>query len=146
MSLEFKPFKQELENNFIKICNENEHLFEVELDKGQLWDIYLNTIPPEDNKIFKVRREFDCSCCRHFIKSIGNVVAIQNGKVVSIWDFESKESKWSVVTKTLSEYVKKFPITNVYLSKFGAVGTDYNMMETEDGKAMRWDHGVTIVM
>ena len=140
MSLEFRPFKQEVKEHFKKMCKENEHLFEVGLDKDQLWDIYLNTIPPEDNKIFKVKREFDCSCCRHFIKSIGNVVAIQNGKVVSIWDFESKEPKWSAVAKALSDYVKQHTITNVYLSKFGAVGTDYNMMETEDGKAMRWDH------
>lgn len=140
MSLEFKPFKQELENHFKEMCRKNEHLFEVELDKDRLWNKYLDSIPVEDNKIFKVRREFDCSCCRHFIKSIGNIVAIQNGKVVSIWDFESKEPKWSAVAKTLSEHVKKFPITNVYISKFGAVGTDYNMMETEDGKAMRWEH------
>ena len=140
MSLEFKLFKQELENHFKEMCKENEHLFEVDLDKDQLWNIYLDTIPVEDNKIFKVRREFDCSCCRHFIKSVGNVVAIQNGKVVSIWDFESKEHKWSAVAKALSNYVKQHTITNVYLSKFRAVGTDYNMMETEDGKAMRWDH------
>ena len=140
MSLEFKPFRQELENNFKKMCKDNEHLFEVNLDKDKLWEIYLDTIPAEDNKIFKVRREFDCSCCRHFIKSIGAVVAIKSGKVISIWDFESKEPKWSQVAKALSDYVKSNPITDVYMSKFPSVGTDYNMMESEEGKAIRWDH------
>ncbi len=140
MSIEFKPFKQELEKHFKKMCEENEHLFEVELDKDQLWNKYLDAIPAEDNKIFKVRREFDCSCCRHFIKSIGNVVAIKNGKLVSIWDFDSEEPKWSTVTKVLSDYVKQHPITNVYISKFSSVGTDYNMMKTEEGKVIKWDH------
>lgn len=140
MSLEFKPFRQELEEHFKKMCKVNQHLFEIELDKDILWNLYLDSIPAEDNKIFKVRREFDCSCCRHFIKSIGNVVAIKNGKIESIWDFESKDPRWSAVAKALSNHVKQYPITGVYVSKFPTVGTDYNMMETDEGRAMRWDH------
>jgi hypothetical protein len=140
MSLEFKPFRQELEFHFNNMVKSNDKLFEIELDKDKLWETYLESIPESENPIFKVRREYDCSCCRHFIKSIGNVVAIKEGKVISIWDFEPKEDAWKGVVKALSDYVKQFPVTGVFISKFPNVGTDYSMAKTEEGRAMRFDH------
>ena len=140
MSLDFKPFRNELESHFNSMCNENTHLFEIDLDKDEFWNLYLDSIPAEHNPIFKVRREFDCSCCRHFFKEIGNVVAIHDGVVESIWDFESSNPVWNELAKKLSAHVKQFPITGVFVSKFPKVGTDYNMAETEEGRAIRFDH------
>lgn len=139
MSIEFKVIKNGLEKHFKEMTKKYDHLFEIQVDKDKLWETYLESIPAEDNKIFRVRREYDCSCCRHFIKTIGNVVAIDGDKVISIWDFETEEPKWNAVTNALSQYVKKHPITNVYLSKFGKVGTDYNM-EDNDGNPIKWEH------
>ena len=67
--LEFKIVKVALESHLNKMTERNEHLFEVDLDKDELWNLYLNSIPAEDNPIFRQRREFDCSCCRHFIST-----------------------------------------------------------------------------
>jgi len=140
MSLDFKQFRNELESHFNNMCNENTHLFEIDLDKDEFWNLYLDSIPAEYNPIFKVRREFDCLCCRHFFKEIGNVVAIHDGVIESLWDFESGNPVWNGLTKKLSAHVKQFPITGVFISKFPKVGTDYNMAETEEGRAIRFDH------
>lgn len=101
--LDFKIIRNALEENFNKMCEEHDNLFEVELDKDVLQETYLNTIPIKDNKIYRTRREFDCSCCRHFIKSIGNVVAIKDNKIVSIWDFETSDKTWNKVLKAMLE-------------------------------------------
>lgn len=138
--LDFKIIRNALEDNFKKMCEENENLFEVELNKDVLWETYLNTIPAKDNKIYRTRREFDCSCCRHFIKGIGNVVAIKDNKMVSIWDFETSDDTWNTVLKAMSKFVKKHKVTDVYVSKFNSVGTKYSMDKTEDGNLIKWEH------
>lgn len=138
--LDFKIIRNALEDNFKKMCEENENLFEVELNKDVLWETYLNTIPAKDNKIYRTRREFDCSCCRHFIKGIGNVVAIKDNKMVSIWDFETSDDTWNTVLKAMSKFVKKHKVTDVYVSKFNHVGTKYSMDKAEDGNPIKWEH------
>lgn len=139
MGIEFRVIKNGLKKHFEEMTEKYDHLFEIEVDKDKFWETYLESIPAEDNKIFRVRQEYDCSCCRHFIKTIGNVVAIDEDKVISIWDFETEEPKWNAVAKAMSDYVKQFPITNVYLSRFEKIGTDYNMDEN-DGNPIKWNH------
>lgn len=138
--MEFRVVKTGLENHLNQMTKENMHLFVVDLDKDELWNLYLDSIPEEDNQIFRVRREYDCSCCRHFIKSIGNVVSIKDGIVSSIWDFETEDPKWNKVVSILSEFVKSKPIKDVYISKVKNIGTNYNMEQTDGGKLIKWEH------
>lgn len=138
--LDFKIIRNALEDNFKKMCEENANLFEVDLDKDVLWETYLNTIPAKDNKIYRTRREFDCSCCRHFIKGIGNVVAIKDNKMISLWDFKTSDDTWNTVLEAMSKFVKKHKVTDVYVSKFNHVGTRYSMDKTEDGNPIKWEH------
>lgn len=140
MSLDFKIIRNSVITHFDEMCKNNQFLFTIDLDKDKLWELYLNSIPAEDNKIFRVRREFDCSCCRHFIKSFGNVVTIKDNNLVSVWDFETSDDRWNMVAKELSKYVKSFPVTNVFLSKEATIGTDYNMDNKEIENPIKWEH------
>lgn len=137
--LEITSFKKEVAAQLDKMCAENDYLFEVNLNKDKLWETYLETIPSEDNQIYKTRREFDCSACRHFIKSIGNVVAIKDGEVISVWDCGSANPKWDMVAKAMAAYVKENAITDVFLSKFKKIGTDYNIV-LEGDQTIRFNH------
>lgn len=137
--LEITSFKKEVATQLDKMCAENDYLFEVNLDKDKLWETYLETIPSEDNQIYKTRREFDCSACRHFIKSIGNVVAIKDGEVTSVWDCGSANPKWDMVAKAMAAYVKENAVTDVFLSKFKKIGTDYNIV-LEGDRTIRFNH------
>ena len=136
--MEFKMFKERLQKNF-KEMEENDKLFTVELDKDELWNLYLDSFPEGTNNLFRQRREYDCSCCRHFIKSIGNVVSINNGIVKTIWDFEAGSDTFNIVRKDLSDFVKSKVVNNVFVSKFKKIGTDYNFEEI-DGKSHKWEH------
>lgn len=69
--MEFYELEERLQEHFEDMKHSN-HLFEVDLDKDELWNLYLDAFPEGTNEIFRERREFDCSCCRSFIRKMGN--------------------------------------------------------------------------
>ena len=126
MDMEFRNFKKTLQENFNKITKDINNLFEVEVDKDELWNLYLDSFPEGTNEIYRERREYDCSCCRNFIKTIGNVVTIKDNKITTIWDFETNSTTFQPVADALSNYIKSKAITDIYVSKIKKVGTDKN--------------------
>lgn len=140
--MEFKVIKKALSRHFQVMQEELDTLLIMNLDKDELWNTYLNSFSKEDDPVFRVRTVHDCSCCRHFIKNIGNVVGVKDGKVISIWDFAVEDPKWQKVADAMSSFVKnKGQISEVYLSKFGKIGTDKNYGSTPDnGKAETYEH------
>ena len=115
-------------------------LYKTDTDGDSLWDLYLESIPAEHNPIYRVRRSFDCSSCRYFIKRMGLIVAIRDQEVRTIWDFETGDPVWDEILKKLSSFVKEHGIKDVFLSRTDQLGTIYNMEEDEDGEVIRWNH------
>jgi len=137
---DFVKFKKALQENFKEISEDVNHLFEIELDKDELWSLYLDSFPEGTNKIFRQRREHDCSCCRQFIKNFGNVVVIKNNEIKTIWDFEIDSKTYQPVINALSNYIKSKNISNIYVTKFKKIGTDKNYEKTESEKIIEWQH------
>ena len=138
--MDFIKAKQKLQANFYNMTQDIEHLFEVEVDKEKLWNLYLDSFPEGTNPFFRERTEHDCSCCRQFIKTVGNVVAIKNGQVKTIWDVELGDTTYQPVFDALSSYVNNEIICNVYISKFKKIGCDKNYEQTDSGKVIEWSH------
>lgn len=102
----FTEMRDLLVEHFNKmVADPNVHLFEAVVDKEELWNLYLDSFLAGTNEISRTRREYDCSCCRHFIKSIGNAVVIKDNKVETIWEFETNDPTYQPVLNTL--YRKK---------------------------------------
>ena len=95
--MEFKEFKVLLQNNFKSLTEGVDKLFEVAIDKDELWNLYLDSFPKGTNEIFRERREHDCSCCRQFVKNIGNAVVIKDNEVKTIWDFQTNDTTYQPV-------------------------------------------------
>lgn len=138
--MEFIEFKGLLQEHFKQMSQDVSHLFEVGLDKEELWSIYLDSFPVGTNELFRERREYDCSCCRQFIKNIGNAVVIKDNKVKTIWDFETNDTTFRPVVNALSTYVKSHTVSDIYVSKFKKLGTDKNFEQMENGKIIEWQH------
>lgn len=136
----FKEFKKLFQDNFKQMTNDATHLFEVDLDKDEMWNLYLDSFPAGTNEIYRERREHDCSCCRHFIKTIGNAVIIKGNKIKTIWDFDTNDTTYQPVVSTLSKYIKSKLVTDIYISKFKKIGTDKNFEEIKNGKITEWEH------
>ena len=137
--MEFKIFKKRLQENFEKLTANQTHLFEVDLDKDTLWNLYLDSFPEGSNNVFRERREYDCSCCRQFIKNIGNVVSVENNQIKTIWEFEAGSDIFQPVVDALDKFVKSHTIDSVWVSKFKKIGTDKNFEETKE-KVIEWTH------
>lgn len=138
--MEFKDFRKAIQDHFEKMVADVNTLFEVEVDKDEMWNTYLDSYPAGTNMIYRKRREYDCSCCRQFIKTIGNAVSIKNGEIDTIWNIDIGDDKFQVVADTMDAYIRSKSVTNIYVSQVKKIGTEYNMEQFEDGTLKRWDH------
>lgn len=138
--MSFVEMRDKLIEHFNEMVTDVDHLFEVGLDKDQLWDLYLNSFPAGTNDIYRERREHDCSCCRQFIKNIGNVVAIKNNEVITIWDFDTASTTYQPVVDALAAFVRSSSVTDVYISETKKIGCLQNYEQLENGQVRAWNH------
>lgn len=137
--MNFIDFKQAVAKQFASM--QQYPLYRTEAPKDGLWDKYLGSFPDGTNPVFRERTEHDCTCCKQFIRSIGNVVAIKEGQIVSIWDHLSLEDMaYAIVAAELGDYVKSFKIDNVFTHDQQVAGTDKNFEDLLEGKVKVWNH------
>ena len=122
--MEFTEFKKVFQTQFDNMVKNNDALFLTDVDKDAMWETYLTSFPEGTNKIYKEKREYDCNCCRHFIRSYGNVVVIRGTTLVSIWDDNDAASPFKEVSSAMSAFVKASPIKNAFVSNLAKIGTD----------------------
>lgn len=140
MSERFNNFKKKVQEQFEKMSEGTSILFEVNVDKDLLWNTYQNSFPKGSNDIFRKRPKHECSACRNFIKNLGNVVAIKNNEVLTIWDFDIDCSVYKPVAKALSKFIRNYTVSDIYVSKLKNIGTDTNRELLESGEVITWNH------
>lgn len=122
--MEFKQFKEKLQDQ-IETMLLTSHLFMVDVDKDSLWNLYLESFKPEDNPVFRERREFDCNCCKRFIRQFGGVVAIDsNYNKVGLWDINVSGTKFEPSVLALRETIHAFPVRDIFVTKEPHLGVD----------------------
>lgn len=138
--MEFKEFRNMISDHFKTMTKDVDRLFEVGVDKDEMWNVYLDSFPSGTNEIYRKRREYDCSCCRQFIKQIGNAVVVKDNKLETIWDLDIHDNKFEPVAKAMSDFIRRHCVTDVYVSKFKKIGTESNYEQYEDGTMKKWEH------
>lgn len=136
----FAKFKQELQKHFNEMVSDVEKLFEVDVDKDELWEMYLSSFPAGTNGIYRQRREHDCGVCRQFIKNIGAAVTIKDGEVHTIWELDLGGDKtYQPVCDALDAFVKSHKVKDIYVSKLPKIGVNLNRENAGD-KVITWHH------
>lgn len=135
--MDFKKFKQAIARQFGKMSERE--LFRVTVDKDLMWKTYLESFPAGTNPLFRERSEHDCSCCRQFVRAVGDVVTIIDGKLVSVWDVTVDEPGYQAVTEKMRELIYSHPIENIFLHFEATAGTDKNFEDLTDG-VKTWEH------
>lgn len=135
--MNFITFKQAIAKQFDMMAKHD--LFTTKVEKDNLWATYLASFPEGSNPIYKNRTEHDCTCCKQFIRDVGNVVAIIDGKLVSIWDIALDDMNYQAVADALAALVYSAPIDNAFLHFERTAGTDKNLQDTLDG-IKTWTH------
>lgn len=114
-------------------------LYSTTVDGDELWQTYLESFPEGSNPLFKKRTEHDCGACRHFLKTIGGVVNIINGKVITLWDFKI-DGAYQEVADKMAQFVRSHAIRNVFLHPERMVGIATSRQLLEDKSVKSWDH------
>jgi len=138
--MSFKKFFSQMKNHMDKMIKDRQHLYVVDVDKDVLWETYLDSFPEGTNEIFIERREHDCSYCRGFVRNFGNVVAIADRRIVSIWDFDAKSDVYQPVVDTLNTLIVSSKITDVFVTNEKSFGVEKNREILEDGRVRVWSH------
>lgn len=137
----FKDFVKAIQKNLQQMSKNSSRLFTVNVDTEELYNLYLDSFPAGTNEIYRERREYDCSCCRHFIRDIGNVVSIKNGELHTIWGINPvSDDKYNVVAAALDAYVKQKAVLGVFLKKEKRIGTPENREMLPTGKINKYEH------
>lgn len=138
----FQGFKKVVQDKLDFLIEKSETLYEVDYDRDTLYENYLESFPEGTNNIYKERREYDCSCCKQFIRNYGLIVGIVDGVMVSIWDCQSSEinDKYNVVAKALSDIIHQQNVVNIFVAKDPQMGTNTSRMLKDDGTVHTWHH------
>jgi hypothetical protein len=139
--MEFKLFNEKLANNLANALERFKYLYTVDVDKDKLWNLYLDSFPAGTNELYRVRRKYDCGCCRQFIKNVGGTVYIDDGyNVHSIFEFNTGSDVFQPVVDALDAYVKSKFITGIYLNDSRKVGTELSRELLSNGDVHTYYH------
>lgn len=140
MTVTFHDFVAKLQKQLSTMSRTG--LFEVTLDKDVVWDTYLNSFPEGTNLVFRERREYDCNCCKQFVRDVGRVVTFVDGKRVSIWDI-NVGGYYQPVVDALSKMVKSAPVGDEFLHYQAKVGNaQSNVLEGDEVVTYHHFHAV----
>lgn len=138
--MEFKEFRDAHQRHIERLIEDQNSLFVVDTNKEVLWSLYLDSFPAGTNKVYRERREMDCSCCRHFMRDFANAVVIENDRVVAtMWGFETGNSKFDTVLTVLDKAVKSAAVNGVFVTSHAALGTAISR-EMRDTGVHTWNH------
>lgn len=140
--MEFKKVKNLLSENFEKVfVQSGDPIFEADIDKDELWNLYLDSFPAGTNEFYRQRREMDCSYCRQFIRNVGGAVTIdENLNVHTVFGFDADSDTFQPVMDALDAYVKSKAIVDPYFYDCKIVGVSQNRELLVDGTVLTWDH------
>lgn len=135
---DFIKFRTAIQKQFDKMSKSG-NLFQSGVEKDYLWDLYLESFPEGTNPLFRERTEHDCQCCKRFIRNVGRVLGEVDGEFASVFDVEVGGT-FQVVADALSEAVKEFGISGIYLNDEQTVGQSETYEHLEEGGVHTWHH------
>lgn len=147
----FSTFADLVAESFQKIAKGNS-VFVTRIDGDDLYAAYLGAFPEGANPIFKKRTEHDCSCCKGFIRRVGNVVAVApDGKILTIWDEAAKKAAhpYTEVAAAMRTAVLSHPISGLFRvsTKEGSFGAEQTRSQDPLSREVyTWEHFYTGVI
>jgi hypothetical protein len=137
--MNFQTIKTAISNQFAKLTATGQ-LYRVAVNKDQLWNTYLESFPDGTNPIYKTRTQHDCNCCKQFIRAVGDVVAIHDGKVISLWDCKVNDDAYQIVVDAMSKLIHQSKIENEFLHFEPTAGTNKTFIADLENHVKAWDH------
>ena len=114
----FESFNTQLETRLDEMMNSGYPIMRLDVDNDEFYNHYLDSFPEGTNNIFRERREYDCNCCKNYIRKIGHIVALAPTGYMTIWDNVNTGTYYDVVAKAMAAYLQdKSVVTRFYTSE-----------------------------
>lgn len=109
-------FQKQIQAQLVKLCATGK-LFRSSLSGEQVWKLYLQSF--DKDPIFRDPEStvHNCNLCHNAIRRYGNIVAIIDNKIVTLFDFVA-EDEYKPVAKALSKALKAAKIGDVFVETF----------------------------
>jgi len=113
-----KEFSQQLQANFDSLMQTG-MLFVSQLTGAMVWDIYLKSFPEEMDPVFRdpASTVHNCNHCNNFIRRYGNIVAIKDYKIITIFD-DIVNEEYGEVAKVISKALKEAVVSEVFFETY----------------------------
>lgn len=135
---DFAPFSKAIHTRYNQLAKNN--LFVTTEDHEALIAHYLASFPEGTNPVYITNTEHDCSCCKNFIKNLGNLVAVIDDKVETVWDVKGLAFPYDVVAASMHDYIKGQAITGIFRSSEKSYGAEKTVQTLPDNSTKRWNH------
>lgn len=129
---DFTKFSTAVHSRFVEMSKGE--LFVVESD--DIFDRYLSFFPEGSNPVYKTRTEHDCQCCKQFVRRLGTVVSLKDGKMITVWGGHDIPAPYKVVADKMDELVRSLPVKSVFRTKERQYGTEHNY----NAEGVKFDH------
>ncbi len=135
--MKFSKFASKVRNQFNRMAEGQ--LFITSVERDELYDLYLDSYPEGTNEIYKERREADCNHCKQFIRRVGNLVAMVDGKLTTVWDAEGLKDEYIIVAAELHKKVVSASIIDVFFYNEAKISSETSN-QLENSSVKTWSH------
>lgn len=122
---DFRPFAKAVATRYATMAERE--LF-VAGSGDAAWEAYLAAFPAGTDPIYKTQTEHTCTCCRNFIRNLGNVVTVYQGVITTVWADAAKNEKldypYQIVAAAMDAFVKAQPIETIFRSAEASYGSE----------------------
>jgi len=128
--MDFKQFNKVLQQQFELLTKAK--LFRVKVTGQEIWDTYLGGFSRENDPVFRdpASTTHTCNNDKNFIRRYGNIVAIIDGKVVSMFDVNVEGTIYEDSVKAVKNLIESSIVENVFFETF----TELNILNYEKTK------------
>lgn len=111
-SKEFLAWRGKIEWQFIRMIYQNgwyNRFFRVKATNAEILEAFKNAM-----KLVPADFCFTCHTCEKLVKRMGGVVALHNGKVLTIWDLKS-HTPYDKISEAMRNFVISREIENIFI-------------------------------
>lgn len=132
----FSDFNNAVNKQFAAMVASGYPLVRLDVSGDEVWDKYIASFPEGTNKMFRERLEYDCNCCKSFVRRIGNIVALTPSGYMTVWDNDVK-GYYATVATALHSFLQSFKVKESFLTTEPYAGSRPNL---DPALGTTWTH------
>ena len=134
--MSFKDFNAKIKQQFALMC-EQPVLFRSKISGHEIWNTYISSFTPDTDPVFRDPNstQHTCNNDMNFIHRYGNIIAIVEGKTVTMFDSIAVDSMYSTPAFNCGLKLHTNPIDNVFVESYDTLNRLLNYESTNKTQA-----------